>query len=267
MSEWQKAANDGLLRLVEKNRHTVDENVRRLKAMHQTYFQENAHFYDESETRWINHYLDSVIYKYYLVMISVEQLQAIRHNKRSESIVTAPENNLDRLDCSDNEQLLVSFALENFLFESRAFLDLYMILVCLLLRTGFAKGYMNRERFFDEFDKVQQPPFFQKAEWVTDYIKSNVFGKHDVKSFVRKDWGELIKSLRDKIAHRDIIQPSFDSDETLIKGVLLNWPTLQGMTYQAICEMIRNGMFSLFVDVSAFPYDLKYDDFTKLGAS
>jgi hypothetical protein len=201
------------------------------------------------------------------VLISVEQLQAVRHNKINESIVPAIENSLDRLDCSNNERLLVSFAFENLLFESRAFLDLYMILVCLLLRTGFTKGYMNKERFFDELDKVQQIPFSQKAEWVTDYFKSNVFGEYDDKSFVRKDWGELLKSLRDRIAHRDIIRPSFDSDETLIKGILLDWPTLQGMTYHAICEMIRNGMYLLFYDVSAFLYDLKWDDFTKLSAS
>jgi hypothetical protein len=60
MFEWQKAANDGLLLLVEKNRHYVDENVQRLRAMHQTYLQKSAHLY-KPETRWINHYLDSVI--------------------------------------------------------------------------------------------------------------------------------------------------------------------------------------------------------------
>jgi len=38
------------------------------------------------------------------------------------------------------------------------------------------------------------------------------------------------------------------------------------MTYHAICEMIRNGMYFLFYDVSAFLYDLKWDDFTKLSA-
>jgi hypothetical protein len=266
MFEWQKVASDGLLLLLQKNRSYIDENVRRLRLMHQHYVRVNADLYEESALQWLEHYLNSVVHKYYLASISVEQLQVVRHNKINETILPALQNSLDRLDCSDDEQLIVSFALECFLFESRAFLDLYMILVCLLLRTGFARGYMTKERFYNELGRTDQEPFVKKAAWVKVYFDDKVFGEHNDKAFVWSDWGKLLKSLRDRIAHRDIVQPSFDSRETLIHDILLDWPTLQKMTYHSMCEMIRNGMYFLFYDVSAYIYDSEWDAYSKRKA-
>lgn len=257
----QKEIKDGLLLLIKKNRDYIDENVRIFRQIHYVYMETNANYYSKTDIFWINHFLDSIIHKVYLASISVEQLQAVRYGKINESLWSAFENNLVRLECSDDEQLIVSFALECFLFESRSFLDIHMAYICLLLKTGFSKGYMNKTRFFEELGKVNQPPFMQKAEWVKRYFERNVFGVEEADtSIIRKDWGRLLQSLRDKIAHRDIINPSFDSNETLINNILLDWPTLKGMTYHLLSETIRNGMYLLLHDVSAYIYELKWDD-------
>lgn len=259
---YQIVAN-GLLLLVKESKSYVDENLRRLNLMHRIYIEQNSSLYSQPEIDWIDHYLRSVCFKYNLVAIGVEQLQAVRHNKIDEEILSALENSLDRLNCSDDEQLLVSSALECVLFQARAFLDIYMLQVCLLLRTGFDKGHMNKERFFDELSNVQTHPFAEKARWVEEYFRSRVYNEGDAGAFIRNDWGELVRSLRDRIAHRDVLRPSSDSQETLIQGILLDWPTLQRMTYHSFCEMIIAGMYFLFYDVSSFLYDSNWDDFSR----
>jgi hypothetical protein len=257
---WQGAAADSLRALVERNMHYIDENIRRLKLMQHIYLEENAHLYtNDHEVEQIQYYADVVSYKYWLASISIEQLQAVRHSRIDEGILSALENSLDRLDCSDDDRLVVSFALECFLFQAMAFLDLYMIHVCLLLRTGH-RGSMRRRVFYRELSNAQQGPFADKAGWVEEYFRSKVFGAtYKPASWVREDWGCLVESLRDRIAHRDRVRPSFDSQETLINSVLLDWPTLQKMTYHSLCEMLRAGMYYLFYDVSAFLYDLEWD--------
>jgi hypothetical protein len=257
---WQEAAADGLRALVGRNRHYVDENTRRLKLMQHIYLEENAHLYtNDHEVEQIQYYADVVSYKYWLASISIEQLQAVRHSRIDEGILSALENSLDNLDCSDDDRLVVSFALECFLFQAMAFLDLHMIYICLLLRTGH-RGSMRRSVFYRELSKAQQGPFAAKAIWVEQYFSSKVFSPtYSPASWVREDWGCLVESLRDRIAHRDKVRPSFDSQETLVKDILLDWPTLQSMTYHSLCEMLRAGMYFLFYDVSAFLCDLEWD--------
>jgi hypothetical protein len=233
--------------------------------MQRLYLESNTGLYsDDRETDSIEYYLKAVSLKYYLASLSVEQLQAVRHNRINEEILHVLENSLDTLDCSDDDTLMVSYALECFLFQTVAFLDLYMLHVCLLLRTGH-RGKMTKARFFRELGGVQEGPWVSKARWVEEYFASKVFSEqYNPNSWVREDWGTLATSLRDRIAHRDIVRPSYDSQETLIADVRLEWPTLQEMTYHAFCEMVRAGMRSLFYDVSAFLYDLDWDELFNL---
>jgi hypothetical protein len=265
MSDWHAALSKGLLLLVQNNREYLDENTRRLQVMQTRYLQSNAHLYaDGQEVDRLEYYVRVVTYKYYLASLSVEQLQAIRHGRIDQEILLVLENSLDTLDCSDDDRLAVSFALENFLFQAMAFLDVYMLYVCLLLRTGHT-GSMTRSRFYRQLAGVQEEPWARKAQWVDEYFKTKVFSEmYAPESWGREDWGTLVTSLRHKIAHRDIIRPSFDSRETLIDGVRLEWPTLQGLTYHAFCEMVRTGMYFLFYDVSSFLYDLDWDDLFSL---
>ena len=169
---------------------------------------------------------------------------------------------LATLNCSDDEQILVSFALETFLFEARSFLDVYMVFVCLLLKTGFAKGHMSQSRFFEELDRVAESPFVEKAKWMKQFFETNVFGYEETQdaSVFRKDWGTLLKSLRDKIAHRDVISLSFDSREKFINDIRLDWPTLKGITYHSFAETIGNGMHELFYQGLCQIYELRWDD-------
>jgi len=222
------------------------------------YLQRNPTLYSQPEEQRLRYYIKAVSYKFYLATLCLEQLWALSYTKREE-LVYALQNSLDKLECSDDEVLLSSFALESFLLQGRAFLDFYMLYICLALRTGH-KGQISTDRFRKELRKVQLEPLATKARKVRDYFDTKVFGTHDGKDFVPSNWGTLLQSLRDKIAHRDRLRPSFESSEVLLDKVLFDWPTLQGMTYERFCQMMQNGMFCLITDVSPILYGLEWKD-------
>ncbi|MHB0988050.1 MAG: hypothetical protein ACYC3P_05200 [Bellilinea sp.] len=267
MFEWQKEIKDGMLLMVSKNRGYIEATHRILRYIHGIYIGKSSHLYTEKELFWVNHFLDSIIYKSFLVRVAVEQLQSVRHGRINESLWPAIENSLVTLDCSDDEQVLVSFALESFLFEARSFLDIYMVFVCLLLKTGFTNGKMNRSRFIGELSNVIEPAFAPKAKWIKQYFDTHVFGKEENKntSFIRKDWGILLSSLRDKVTHRDVIGLSFESKEEFIDNIRLDWPTINELTYHSLAETIGNGIHALFHQGLCHIYELKWDDYQRIA--
>jgi len=263
MFEWQKEVRDGMLLMVSENRRYIEATNNILRKIHNSYISNSQHLYTEDELSQINHFFNSIIFKFFLTRIAIEQLQSVRYGRIDESLWPAIKNSLYTLNCSNDEQVLVSFAFESFLFEARSFLDVYMVFVCLLLKTGFTKGYMNKSKFYDELDKVNKPPFVEKARWIKQYFDAYVFGVEvkQQESIIRNDWGTLLRSLRDKISHRDAISLSFDSEEKFIADIRLDWPTIKGITYHSMAETIGNGIHALFHQGLCHIYELKWDDY------
>lgn len=257
MFERQEVVVRGLQALVSETRKYADSLPVKLYAMQEIYCKVNGGLYTTQELDQLRYYLRSLIYKFHLATLSLEQLWSLSHGKRNE-LPEALENSLDKLECSDDELLLASFSFEGFLFQSRAFLDFYMLYLCLFLRTGH-EGSISRDKFNKALKGVRVDNFVGKAKLVSDYFNTRVFGEFDTHfALSSNNWGELLISLRDKIAHRDRVRPSFDGKETLAKGVLFDWPTLQGITWDRFCQYMQNGMFSLFTDVSPMIYDLEW---------
>lgn len=246
----------GLQVLLKETRRYANDFPQKLEAMQEVYLQRNPTLYTQAEEQELCYYVKAVSYKFYLATLSLEQLWALSYTKREE-LFYALQNSLDKLECSDDEVLLSSFALESFLLQSRTFLDFYMLYICLVLHTGH-KGSISTDTFRKELKKVQREPLATKARKVRDYFDTEVFGTRDGKGFVSASWGTLLQSLRDKIAHRDRLRPSFESSETLLDKVLFDWPTLRGMTYERFCQEMQNGMFCLIADVSPILYDLEW---------
>ena len=266
MFEWQREVRDSMLLIVSQNRGYIEATHNILRQIHKRYISNSQYLYTEDELSRIDHFFNSVIFKSFLTRIAIEQLQSVKYGRINESLWPAIENSLDTLNCSNDEQVLVSFALESFLFEARSFLDVYMVFVCLLLKTGFTKGYMNKSRFYDELDKVKGPPFVEKAIWIRQYFDTNVFGyeERQQESIIRNDWGTLLRSLRDRISHRDVISLSFNSEEKFIADIRLDWPTIKGMTYHSLAETIGNGIHALFYQGLCRIYEFKWDDYSSI---
>ncbi len=245
----------GLRILLEDTRINTDIPAKKLIMMQEKFLQSHQDLFSDEEKEFVRYYLRASIYKFYLANLSLEQLWALSVNKRFE-LFDAIKNSLDSLDCSDDELLLISLSFEEFLFIARSFLDFYMLYICIFIPTGH-RGKISRKIFFKALANVKEP-YLEKAEAISAYFDTNVFGSSEFGDWNPKNWGTLLISLRDKIAHRDIIRPSFDSDETLAQDILFNWPTLQGTTYERFCQYIGNGIFTMLRDVSPILYELEW---------
>ena len=249
---------NGLTLLLKHTRPFVDSVLKQVWAMQERFLHNSPQLYSsEKEIRQVRYYLRAALYKSYLTSLHLEQLWSLSHAKR-DKLFYALQNGLDSLDCSDDELLMISFAFEGFLLQARTFLDFYMLYLCVFLRTGH-QGSMTSKAFWRALDHVRCGPFRTKAEKVRNYFAQHVFGKHDNRfGLCPDDWGTLLQSLRDKIAHRDLIRPSFDSDETLMDQVLFDWPTLQATTYDRFCQYQDNAMAVLLDQLSPILYDVQW---------
>lgn len=255
-----------MLLMVSRNRLSIESTHRILRQMHASYLETHGLLYSQEERHWLQHYLNSLIQKSFLTRVAIEQMQAVRYGAVDASLLEAIERGGQDISILKDEEVVVSFALEAFLFEARAFLDVYMIFVCLLLKTGFQKGHMSVSRFFEELDKPKEPPFGEKAKGVKRYFETRVFGPLEERgvSVIRNDWGTLLRGLRDRVAHRDIVVPSFESGEILARGVRLDWPTVQGLTFHSLAETVGNGIHGLFQEVLSYIYEVDWDDYHEI---
>ncbi len=255
MFEFKKIAS-GVHALVKSSRRHVDNSLQKVSLMQEIYLKGNSGLYSEEERSQLRYYFKAVAYKFHLANLSLEQLWALSEDKRQE-LLYALDNSLDRLDVSDDELLAISFVFEGFLFQATSFLDFYMLYICILLKSGH-QGSISKQKFFKALGRVSEPFLVEKAQGVGNYFANHVFAEKTGKWLVPDHWGTLLRSLRDKIAHRDRIRPSFQSNETLVGEVLLNWPTLQSITYDQFCQYMQNGMFTLFTEVAPLLYDLEW---------
>ncbi len=110
---------------------------------------------------------------------------------------------------------------------------------------------MQKKDFLKALGKIEQEPFKQRAGNVLA-----IFQAHD------DEWVSLLKSLRDRIAHRDMLSANFESQEKIVTftqpSVLFNWPTIKGRTYDRLCQDSHNGIFLLIVDTLPVLFDIEW---------
>jgi hypothetical protein len=246
----------GVQSLIKSGKRYADVPLKKINEMQEIFLHRNSRLYTKEEQNQLHYYLKAVAFKFHLANLSLEQLWALSMDKR-QKLLFALENSLDRLDVSDEELLAISFVFESFLFQATSFLDFYMLYICHLLKSGH-QGSISKKRFFKALVRVSDPFLAGKAQRVKDYFASHVFSEITGEWMVPHNWGTLLRSLRDKIAHRDRIRPSFDSGEALIDGVLLKLPTLQNVTYDRFCQYMQNGMFVMLTEVAPLLYDLEW---------
>lgn len=255
----QKQIAKGLCALQTITRGHTESLYLRLHKMQSIYFSRTPIDYSTQEKKAAEYYLNALKHKFHMAALSLEQLWGLVEEKQNRSILEAIEQSLDKLDISDNELVLTSFAFETFLFQARAYIDFYMLYICYFLKTEH-EGKMSRTRFRKSLERVieRDSELTEKASKVLSYFDIHVFGEYDSKSIEIANWGKLITEIRDKTAHRDIIRPSFESEETLMGKILLNWPTIQGITYHDFHTYMQNGMFDLIKNLSEILYDLDW---------
>lgn len=137
--------------------------------------------------------------------------------------------------------------LESFLFQARSFIDVFMRLVCEVLSSS-PPVYMS----VDDFRRaLRDVPVWtsERAERLRQYFDHEVFGM--------SSWGTLVRSLRDKIAHRDSLRPSQTGQEH-VAGIRLDWPTIKGLTFERLAQDFHSGAFELVRSAGPIIFDSEW---------
>jgi hypothetical protein len=246
----------GLKILLDDTRRNADIPLEKLFAMQDIFLEKNINLYSDEKLLEVKYYLRALSYKFHLANLSLSQLWALSDTKKYE-LFDALQNSLDNIEYSDDELLLISFVFENFLFQAQSYVDFYMLYISIFLQSNH-QGSISEKKFFKTVGGIIDGPFTDKAKLVSEYFSTKVFGLPERDGINPNNWGTLLKSLRDRIAHRDIIRPTFNSNETIAGKLLFDWPTLQNITYDRFCQYMQNGMFALIQDVSSILYDLEW---------
>lgn len=235
--------------ILKKVRRNITTPSLKLELMQEIYLKSNSNLYkDPDHIYQIKRSFESVKYKLFFTNFHLEQLWTLSEDSRWELLDTLA-NSLDKLRWDDNKLIIGSIFLESFLFQAVSLLDVYMFYISLIM--GIKNpGFMSVKKFYNHMESCQRSPFKTKAKKIKKYYEKSVLGKGQ--------WGEFLRSLRDKIAHRDCLWPSFDSGETLLDKVLLDWPTLKRMTYDRFCQDIDNNMFEMLRKTSPILFDLEW---------
>ena len=189
---------------------------------------------------------------------SLEQLWVIRDAKVEANLFEIFNNSITSLKLTDNEVFLQSHILEQFLFQGRSYLDFFMLYLAHFLRTGHT-GAISTKKFYKGLSQANPELLDKKAIKVKTYFRENVFSlEKPVDSGQPTNWGELLKSLRDRIAHRDRINISMNNREQIMNDILLEMPTLQDLTYERFCQAMNNGMYELIRDLFPILYHLEW---------
>ena len=228
------------------------------KSAQEIYLRNNVSLFSESESETVRYFLDAFLYKYQLANYSLEQLWAIRDAKIDDNILAIAQNSIVSLELSNEEIFLQSHALEQFLYQGRSCLDFFMLYIAHLLRTNH-EGSMSTKTFYKRLANSKPNHLCDKASDVENYFKTHIFGSEkEVNHISPTNWGTLLKSLRDKIAHKDRINISMNSPDRIMHDILLDFPTLKDLTYDRFCQAMENGMFFMLEDLFPVLYDLEW---------
>lgn len=225
------AANRTIVRETLKHQQPSSEKVR---AMQEIYLARNETLYSEPQKAHIRQGLNAALFKDVLAHTHLEELWTLSMDCRW-SLFDLIENSIDKQVWTDEEHIIGAMHLESFVVQARAFLNVYMYYICLLMNIA-QPGEMTRDKFKRAMQKVSDPYLQHVARQMITYFDVAVFGDGQ--------WGKLVKDIRDKIVHRESLRPSSQGEEVAM-GLLLDWPTIRGMTFERFAQQFANGAFEL----------------------
>lgn len=232
-------------------RNSPEHTLCKVELMQERYLNDYSVIYSEDEIKYIREYFAAIRYKFYLSVLSLEQCHAL-FNTKSYRLLELLDIEMLNLQFSESDLILAYHSLECFLFETGSFLDLFMRYLTLLLRSGSTKEKMTRKEFFESLKKanVTQNVMLPKVTFIEQYFTSRVFAAEASKSApIKENWGGLLKDIRDRVAHRDIVRTRPPGNSKIIGDMPKAWLKLQGLHYNEFCQEVTNGCFALFEDL------------------
>lgn len=233
--------------LLSEARTQVDPPLLKIERMQELYLGQNADLYTVKQTAQIRQWLGAVQYKFLVAHVHLEELWTLSMACRW-TLLDVLTYTLERQQWTDDDILIGSMYLENFLLQARSFLNIYMFYTCLVMNIA-NPGSITIDDFQKHMRKAKGERFEKRAHALGDYFDISVFGVGQ--------WGRFVKDLRDKITHRENLRPSKQGNEVVL-GILLDWPTIQRMTFERFAQMFANGAFELFRATTPLLFELEW---------
>lgn len=252
----------GLHYLVEDTRHYSQSSMLKIEAMQTAYIAQNPQTFTLTEQMNLRYYLRVCNYKHFLTLISLEQLWSL-DRVSSIPISRVLENCLDSLQTSDNQQSLISFSTENFLFHGAAFLEffqLYLAEFFCVANVKINKRNTGKEKLYEQLAQADLA-FQPKCVQVKQFLEQRVFRSQNQLAFIPENWGNVLRTLRNFIAHRDRTRPDFSTGQTLYAQLatsIAGWQDIENFPFGKFCQYIQNGIFDLYPGLSPILYDLSW---------
>ena len=195
----------------------------KLEAMERVYLKQ-MQVYEAGELKKIRYFREAYCYKFHLANLHLEELWSLTHLGISQPTLRGLLSNIyDLHDTGDDFMLLPSMAFEGFVVQGKAFLDFYMLHACSIFRIDKTQR-MSSKKFIRALGEVREEQFRAQANAVRAYFQCKVFAQGQGGVMPSNNWGELLKTLRDSLVHRDIMSPDFGSEIPLLDRLLGPWP-------------------------------------------
>ncbi len=225
---------------------TVGPSVLKVGQMADLYLRRNAGAYSDPDLQAIRESVASLQWKMQSSAYHLEWLWA--HSLRCRyDILDLLDTNV-RAEWTDDQRFQAAAHLEAYIFQARAYLDFYFHLVCRVCSCPEVPHMMSTRQFHTT---LRRAPAAHKARAnaIHTYVNDQVLAPGR--------WGALMRSLRDRIAHADRLKPSRASTES-VGVVLLDWPTIRGLTFERLAQDFDNGRFELLRETSPILFELPW---------
>lgn len=154
----------------------------------------------------------------------------------------------NRSEWTDAQRFEAAVHLEAYILQARAYLDFYFHLACRVLLCSDVPHMMSTSRFRATLLRAPASNA-PRAAAIDSYVQAHVLAPGQ--------WGAVIRSLRDKIAHADRLKPGRASTES-VAGVLLDWPTIRGLTFDRHAQGFDNGRFELLRETAPILFEMPW---------
>lgn len=233
--------------ILNKARKSILPVMQKLERMEEIYINKTRGLYSKERIKEIKDILSATRFKYFLSFAHLEELWALSESHRF-ILPNLIENSVKEHKWEEDDHTLGSMFLEAFLFQARAFIDIFMRAISLIMNED-PPVYMSYDKFKKLMKSVKGDNFKDRAHNVLAIFENDVFGENK--------WGFILKSLRDKIAHRDQIKPRYEGEEEIC-SIRLDWPTIRKMTFDRFAQDIQNGIFNLIRNTASHIFCLDW---------
>lgn len=193
--------------------------------------------FQEQERKNALRSIDALVWKLTAAGIHLERLWENRESLEIRQMMASTISDTpEPKRFTDKEIAYLAVEFEAYLLQARAFISIAQIHTLDACRVPFGGQLTNKK--YESLVNDSPDNVKKKLVQAFSYFDQEVFGP--------KQWGGLLKSLRDRVTHFDRIRPSRDTSHKWLEEL-----TVTGLSLERLAQDFENGSYDLIVNVIA----------------